>query len=673
MICVANPPSDWRSRSVGYVASTAYQSERLGNAFVRRPEGALEKFRESILRVCFFLFVCFSLSAPLAKPQTTQPSASSIETIAGGEPTSVPGVDFGFASVSGLAADTDGSIYFSIQAKSRVYRLGLDAKVTVFAGNGVREKNVDGVSAGSSPILDPRTLAVDIAGNLYIVCANALVRVDRKTGLLSTVFSIPYSQPGSPDSILDIIDMVVGPDGNLYFSDGADHRIKTYSFSSESVSILAGNGMRGPTQPGVPAISSPLRHPQAVAVGSDGTIYFSTLEPYVFCITPQDGKLQVVNIGLPEQQTPLGEYDIPSYISVDEQGHLFVAQANRSRVLRIVLKTGVVSTYAGTGAQGFNGDDIKADRSNVTGPSYVLSDPAGNLIIAENSRIRSVDSSTRLISTRVGNGYAVTDGAPTVARDAKLWEPADATPAADGSVYISSSFDNRLMRLDRNGELITVAGGGEFVRIGTQPGSSTEVALTNPQGIWLDKNNEVFLSDPNGGCVWRTSRSDGTVELYVGTAPDRHGRARGGGLAGLAAPSGLALDSAGNLYIADGYFEGKNGRILRVDGATRSITTVLSNLRQPSGLAFQSPEVLCFSESGTHQVRCMNLESHTVKVVAGTGEAGYSGDGGPAECAQLNRPFGISFGENGDLYIADTGNQRIRRVRMGLTAARCHP
>src|SRR5437870_3972360 len=208
MICVANPPSDWRSRSVGYVASTAYQSERLGNAFVRRPEGALEKFRESILRVCFFLFVCFSLSAPLAKPQTTQPSASSIETIAGGEPTSVPGVDFGFASVSGLAADTDGSIYFSIQAKSRVYRLGLDAKVTVFAGNGVREKNVDGVSAGSSPIFAPRTLSVDIAGTLYIVCANALVRVDRKTGLLSTVFSIPYSQPGSPDSILDIIDMV---------------------------------------------------------------------------------------------------------------------------------------------------------------------------------------------------------------------------------------------------------------------------------------------------------------------------------------------------------------------------------------------------------------------------------------------------------------------------------
>jgi hypothetical protein len=160
--------------------------------------------------------------------------------------------------VSGLAADTDGDIYFSIQAKSRVYRLGVDGKVTVFAGSGVREKSFDGRSAVLSPLLNPGSLAVDIAGNVYIVCAHALVRVDSKTGLLSTVFSLPYVQPGSPDSILDIIEMVVGPDGDLYLSDGGDYRIKTYSFASGAVTILAGNGMHGPTQPGMPAISSPL-------------------------------------------------------------------------------------------------------------------------------------------------------------------------------------------------------------------------------------------------------------------------------------------------------------------------------------------------------------------------------------------------------------------------------
>jgi DNA-binding beta-propeller fold protein YncE len=141
----------------------------------------------------------------------------------------------------------------------------------------------------------------------------------------------------------------------------------------------------------------------------------------------------------------------------------------------------------------------------------------------------------------------------------------------------------------------------------------------------------------------------------------------------LAAPAGLALDAAGNLYIADGYLEGKEGRILRVESSTRKITTVLSNLPQPSSLAFQSPGVLCFSEAGAHQVRCLNLENGSIRVFAGTGKAGLSGDGGSAECAQLNRPTGISFDSLGNLYIADTGNQRIRLVHPGTAAAQCPP
>lgn len=141
----------------------------------------------------------------------------------------------------------------------------------------------------------------------------------------------------------------------------------------------------------------------------------------------------------------------------------------------------------------------------------------------------------------------------------------------------------------------------------------------------------------------------------------------------LAAPAGLALDAAGNLYIADGYLESKEGRILRLESGTRKITTVLSNLRQPSSLAFQSPGVLCFSETGAHQVRCLKLENGSIRVVVGTGKAGLSGDGGPAECAQLTRPMGISFDSLGNLYIADTGNQRIRLVHPGTTATQCPP
>jgi len=668
-----------------------------------------------------FLVLSYLLFAARAEAQSALPPISKIETIAGGESTQVPGTEFSISSVSGLAADSEGNTYFSIQARSQVFRIGVDGKVTVFAGTGVREKHVDGTPAADSPLLNPRSLAVDQANNVYIICSNALVRVDAATLVLSTVFSTPYAQPGSPNSILDILDMVVGSDGNLYFSDGGDRRIKSYSFASGAVTVLAGNGTVGPTQTGVAANLSPLKYAEAIAVGSDGTVYFSTLEPCVFRVTPGDGKLQAISIAIEEEKTPVGDYDIPSHIALDEQGHLFVAQANRSRVLRVDLKTGIASVYAGTGQQGFNGDGSPANRANVTLPTHVVSDPAGNLIISENHRIRTIKSSTRMIWTRVGNGNSIIDDERTLAIHANLWEPANVVAAPNGSLYITSSFSNRLMRLGPDGDLTSVAGGGSFVHMGSEAGLAAQVALFRPQGIWLEKNNEVFfsdddnriirhlvsnsgavtnfattpksfhssglflyvagalvsngnyfyLSDPNGGCVWRISRGNGAVELYVGTAPGVHAPASDGGAGQLASPSGLAFDLAGNLYVADGPLGGKDGRILRVDGATRSITTVLSNLRQPSGLAFRSNQILCFAESGGHQVRCLNVKSHAIHLIAGTGVAGSKGDGGPAECAQLNRPSGISFDQTGELYIADTGNQRIRRVHPGLRPARC--
>jgi sugar lactone lactonase YvrE len=673
--------------------------------------------------ICLFPLFFISLLGPSANPQARLPFTSSIETIAGGEPSSIPGPEFNLTGVAGLAADLDGNIYFSMQPRNRIYRLGRDGNVTIYAGNGVRDKQIDGAPAASSPLPDPRALATDSVGNLYIITGDALVSVDAGTHLLSTVFPVPYRQSGSSETINGIDEMVIGPDGNLYFSDGGDHRIKSFSFTTRAVTVLAGNGKVGPTQLGVAATSSPLKYPHSLAVASDGTIYFTTLEPAIFSITPDEGKLRELSVQLPGENTSLGDYEIPHSIMLDQDGNLFAAQANRSRVLRIILETGAVSVYAGTGTQGFSGDGAPADRATLTGPTNIALAAARNLVIAENSHIRSIEASTRLISTLVGRDLAAV-GDPRISDPAlKLLEPAVAVSAPDGSVYIASSFSNRLLHLDRNGRVASVAGGGEFVTMDTKPGPADQVALSYPQALWLDANGDAyfsdydnrivrrldshtgsvlnfaitpkkynsaglflyysgalvanesyfFLSDPHGGCVWRISRRDGAVELYAGLAPDTMGPTREGGPAMLAAPSGLALDSAENLYIAEGYMGEEKGRILRVDGATRRMTTVLSDLRQPSGLAFQSPDILCFSESGAHQVRCLNLKSQAIRVIAGTGKAGLSGDGGPAECAQLNRPSGITFDSLGNLYVADTGNQRIRLVRIGNEPSHCAP
>jgi sugar lactone lactonase YvrE len=267
---------------------------------------------------------------------------------------------------------------------------------------------------------------------------------------------------------------------------------------------------------------------------------------------------------------------------------------------------------------------------------------------------------------------------------------------------------------------MTVAGGGDPGRF-TEPGPSREVSLNYPEGLWISESGDIYfsdndnrivrhlqaerienfaitpkngnsygmflyyaaalvadgnyfyLSDPFGQAVWRISRADGSVEAYAGIGTNARRQPREDGLSvKLVAPSGLALDASGDLFIADGMLDGDEGRILRVDAATRRATTVLAHLRQPSGLAFQSANTLCFAESGGNQVRCLDLENHSIRILAGTGVAGYAGDGGPAECARLNRPSGISFDATGRLYIADTGNQRVRIVRLGERDATCH-
>jgi len=642
------------------------------------------------------------------------PRESVIETIAGSSDENVPGTEFSFGAVAGLAADSSGNIFFTLQPLNQVYRLGIDGRVSPYAGNGLRGQYRNGVLATESPLTSPANLAIDSAGNLYVAVERALVKVDAGTKMLSTVFTTPYRPAGSSVRIEGVNAMTFGPGGVLYICDTST--IKSYTFQSGGVALIAGNGSIGEIRTGALATSTPLNYPHAIAVGADGTVYFSTLETGVYRID-QKGELEAINIRLRTDNLKLNDngnahtidLDRPlgsaHALALDGAGHLFLAIANRSQVLRINLNSGMGIVYAGTGRQGFNGDWIDAIRANVTLPTFLTIDSDGNLVVGEEYRVRRIHVSGRIIETIAGNGLpgsAVTGNAG----DGRLWEPANVAVAPDGSIYITSSFSQRLVRLNPGGGLVTVAGGGDPFRF-LDPGPALEISLNYPEGLWISEVGEVYLadndnrivrhlegdrienfattpknnaeygvflyyagalvtdrghfylSDPNGNKVWRISRSDGSVEPYAGIEQK------------LVNPTGLAIDSAGNLYIADGALNDNEGRILRIDPGTRRTSTVLSHLHQPSGLAFQSSNALCFAESGANQVRCFNLASHSIRTIVGTGEAGFAGDGGPAECARLNRPSGISFDAAGRLYIADTGNQRVRRVQLSEQESSC--
>jgi len=678
---------------------------------------------------CFTLFraiwiVVLVVLADSSGLVAQQRSTSLIETIVGGNRTNLFGEDFSIASVGDMAADTRGNLYFTQPSLKQVFRINPEGKVTVYAGNGVRGEHREGALAVESPLLITPNLAVDAAGNLFIEDWYSLLRVDASTGVISTVLNIGNRQTGGESSIVGVGGMSVGPDGDLYIAD-VDNRIKRYAFGSGVITIVAGNGADGAVQVGVPATMSPLHSPKQVIVGKDGTVYFSTADQ-VFRIRPENNKLEAVNLQV-DKEPPLGDRRFLEDIALDASDNLFVAQPYAFRVLRVETKSGKVSVYAGTGTRQFNGDGIKAVHANLDLPEHIVLDASGELVIAEHYRIRRVEASTNLIRTVIGNGLPMTSAVRVPAAQAALLEPAYVAPAPDGSLYITSSFSRRLLVVDPQGSVVTAAGGGSPWQTDA-PGLADKVSLDYPQGIWLDSNGEVYfadhdnkiirrlipesgtvanfavmprdsssstsylmyagalvadtdhfyLSDPLDHRVWRVSRRDGNAESWAGTGSrDPYAKSGDGDdaqFARLISPSGLALDPSGALFIADGGYRSYTpGRIVRVT-RDRKISTVLSNLDQPNGLAFESPDVLCFAETGANQVKCLNLVDHSIRVLVGTGVAGSAGDGGSAECAQLNRPSGISFDQQGNLYIADTGNQRIRRVRVtkGREATGCN-
>src|SRR5271165_4300774 len=515
--------------------------------------------------------LAFAFFATAAWPQAQRPTGSLIETIAGAELSGVPGAEFSIASISGLAIDARGNTYFGIQAKNRVYRLGADGLVTVYAGTGVDAKSLEGVPAVDSPLLNPYALAADAAGELYIACSQGVVRVDASTGLVSTVFATPYASHGSSIRIASVEHLAAGTDGELYLIDGGDWRVKRYSLASGAVTVLAGNGTLGAAQVGGPPIASALKYPRALAVAADGTVYFSTAEPAVYRIRQSDGILEAIDFRLPDWQTPLGDYDIPSGLALDERGHLYVAQANRSQIVRVTLKSGEVSIYAGTGAQKFNGDDIPATRAALM-PLLMTGDPAGNLTVADHCcRIRRVNNATGLLSTIAGNGLPIADEASTGALYARLWDPTNAVPAPDGSVYITSSASYRVLRLTPAGNLVTVAGGGDFTTQGSEPGLAAQVSLYFPQGLWADGNGDVYFSDFGNRIVRRLDARTGMVENFATTPKNSN--------ASGSSPAGALIADEHHLYMSDPN-DSRVWRISRLDGSTEPYPRFGTNIQE---------------------------------------------------------------------------------------------
>ncbi len=278
---------------------------------------------------------------------------------------------------------------------------------------------------------------------------------------------------------------------------------------------------------------------------------------------------------------------------------------------------GTVCRVAGTGDLGFNGEGLPALESWLYFPSAVRAHPDGRLVIVDfnNMRVRALDPDGTL-ATIVGNGDHAWSTPGATALDTALENPIDAVWAPDGTAYLLPLHEARVLHMRADGVVVPCAGTGDVGYAG-DGGDATLATMSEAAGLAVGPDGALYVADTQNNAI-RVVR-DGLIDTLAG-----------GGDAGF-------VDAAG----AEARFSGPQ-RLVVGDG------------------------VLYVADANNHAVRAVDLATGAVTTVAGTGTRGYDGDGGPATAAALSYPYGVNVGPDGALWIADSGNNVVRRVVDGV-------
>ena len=305
----------------------------------------------------------------------------------------------------------------------------------------------------------------------------------------------------------------------------------------------------------------------------------------------------------------------PAAVAYDTSGNLYIADANNHVVREVAKSTGVISVIAGSGQQGFGGDGGAATSAYLDTPTGVAVDGKGNVYIADshNNRIREVSNGN--ISTIAGTGTAGFGGDGGAATSAQLALPSAVAVDATGNLYIADTNNHRIRKVAGT-TITTIAGDGEEVFAG-DGGAATAAALDSPAGVAVDSNGNVYIADSHNQRV-RMVNASGAISTLAGSgtvsfAGGYSGDGASATAATLAKPTGVSVDAAGNVYVADT----NNQRIRQVGGSA-------------------------------------------IGTIAGTGAQDFYGDGGAPTSAAYNSPRAVTVDSAGDIAIADTQNQRIR-------------
>ena len=339
--------------------------------------------------------------------------------------------------------------------------------------------------------------------------------------------------------------------------------------------------------------------------------------------------------------------------------------------------TPIISTAVGTGEAGYSGDDGPADAAQIREPFMCAFDSAGNLFVCEatNHIVRRVDAATGIITTVAGSGEQGYSGDGGPATEATMYEPYSLAIASDGSIYIVDRLNAVVRRVDgATGIITTVAGTGKMGYSG-DGGPGSEAQMREPNDCFLDNRGGLLIADIQDQRIRRLDLATGIIDTFAGNGEkERSGNGRPAREASILGARAVCMDSTGNTYIAER--EGNGVRMVGADGLMRTLagdTTELgysgdgghalaTTWAGPKGIRCDSKGNVIVTDTENHAIRRIDRSTNFVTTIAG-GRLGGHGDGGPATEAGLDRPHGAEIAADGTIYIADSNNHRVRVVR----------
>lgn len=604
------------------------------------------------------------------------------------------------------------------------------AVLVTVTGTGVSGATGDGGPAALAQITRAIRLDIDGAGNVYFTDSDShTIRKITPVGIISTIAGTAGSRGSSGDgglataALLNFpIGVAVDGSGNVYICDSGNNKIRKITAATGVISTIAGTGTTGFSGDGGPGTAAQINTPQNVAVDKNGNVYISDFSNNrIRKVNAADGVISTVagtgaaGFGGDGGAATAALINGPNNVSTDKDGNLIICDPGNFRIRKVTVADGKIATIVGTGTQGFSGDGGPAASATINVPVGAIVDGAGNLYFSDrgNQRVRRVDGATNVINTVAGTGTGGFNGDGLAPLGSNLNFPTGLALDPAGNLYIGDRDNSRIRRL-----LFAVANDALPPTVAiTQPTNSNVFTTTNGSlnlgGTAVD-NVVVFQvrwSNDRGGsgvAAGTTSWTVSSIPLQAGpnnltvTAWDVNGNAAsskllvnfnpdqiittfaGNGLSGdsgdgsaavgarLFFPSAVAADAQGNVYIADT----NNNRVRKVTPAGMILLfagngllgssgdggqAANATMNQPQGVTVDAAGNVYISDSGNNRIRRV-APNGIITTYAGTGVQNFSGDGGLATQAELSAPMQITLDSAGNLYIADNGNLRVRKV-----------